>query len=150
MTQSPNHKHQLLHIFTQPSHPAGRGLKPARRRWHNGHRHIRFHYTETADINAADIREKIAALKADLMVVIAFGQKLSNDMITLPRHGAINVHASLLPKYRGAAPINWAIINGETQTGVSIITLAQTMDAGEILAQAKTRHSARRYRNFSA
>jgi methionyl-tRNA formyltransferase len=68
-------------------------------------------------------------------VVIAFGQKISNEVIALAKKGALNVHASLLPKYRGAAPINWAIINGEEQTGVSIITLAERMDAGDILAQ---------------
>lgn len=132
------YKHQLLHIFTQPSHPAGRGLKPRPTpvaQWASNHS---VDFTEVADINTANVREKIAAFNAELMVVIAFGQKLSNDVITLPRHGAINVHASLLPKYRGAAPINWAIIRGETHTGVSIITLAQTMDAGEILAQETT------------
>ena len=132
------YKHQLLHIFTQPSHPAGRGLKPRTTpvaQWAHIHS---VDCTEVADINAADVREKIAAFNTELMVVIAFGQKLSNDITTLPRHGAINVHASLLPKYRGAAPINWAIINGDTQTGISIITLAQKMDAGEILTQEKT------------
>ena len=82
--------------------------------------------------------EKIADYKPDLIVVIAFGQKIGNELINLPPKGAVNVHASLLPKYRGAAPINWAIINGETKTGISIITLAEKMDAGQILAQSKT------------
>lgn len=82
--------------------------------------------------------EKIVDYKPDLIVVIAFGQKISNELINLPPKAAINVHASLLPKYRGAAPINWAIINGETKTGISIITLAEKMDAGQILAQSQT------------
>ncbi|GAI52035.1 unnamed protein product, partial [marine sediment metagenome] len=82
--------------------------------------------------------EKIADYKPDLIVVIAFGQKIGNELINLPPKAAINVHASLLPKYRGAAPINWAIINGETKTGISIITLAEKMDAGQILAQSQT------------
>jgi methionyl-tRNA formyltransferase len=73
-----------------------------------------------------------------LIVVIAFGQKIGNRLINLPPKGAINVHASLLPKYRGAAPVNWAIINGERQTGISIIALAEKMDAGPICAQTKT------------
>jgi len=81
---------------------------------------------------------KIADCNSDLIVVIAFGQKIGNDLINLPPKGAINVHASLLPKYRGAAPINWAIINGEAETGISIITLGEKMDAGRILAQSKT------------
>ena len=77
-----------------------------------------------------------------MLVVIAFGQKISPEIINIPSKGAINIHGSLLPKYRGAAPINWAIINGETETGVSIITLAEKMDAGEILAQAKLKIAA--------
>ncbi|NIR06216.1 MAG: methionyl-tRNA formyltransferase, partial [Candidatus Aminicenantes bacterium] len=68
----------------------------------------------------------------------AFGQKIGNELISLPPKGAINVHASLLPKYRGAAPINWPVINGDEQTGISIITLAEKMDAGDILAQSAT------------
>lgn len=90
---------------------------------------------EAEDINAPEMAAKIASLKADLVVVIAFGQKVSQDIIALQKHGAVNVHASLLPKYRGAAPIHWAIMNGEKQTGISIITLADQMDAGLIVAQ---------------
>jgi methionyl-tRNA formyltransferase len=71
-------------------------------------------------------------------VVIAFGQKIGPEIIALPPKGAINVHASLLPKYRGAAPINWALVNGETRTGISIITLADKIDAGDILNQSAT------------
>ena len=93
-------------------------------------------FVETGNVNAPEMMGKIADCKPDLIVVIAFGQKIGNDLINLPPKGAINVHASLLPKYRGAAPINWAIINGETETGISIITLAEKMDAGSILAQS--------------
>jgi methionyl-tRNA formyltransferase len=82
--------------------------------------------------------QKIAGYKPDLIVVVAFGQKIGNELINLPPKGAINVHASLLPKYRGAAPINWVIINGETKTGISIIALAEKMDAGDILSQVET------------
>jgi len=74
-----------------------------------------------------------------LIVVVAFGQKIGNELINLPPKGSINVHASLLPKYRGAAPINWAIINGETETGICIITLAEKMDTGDILGQVTTK-----------
>ena len=80
--------------------------------------------------------ENIIALSlpdADVMVVIAFGQKRSPPhQVNHPRLGSVNLHASLLPKYRGAAPINWAILNGETETGNSIIRLAEKMDAGAI------------------
>lgn len=83
--------------------------------------------------------EGIAGLKTfvpDLLVVAAYGQILSRDVLAVPAHGGINVHASLLPKYRGAAPIAWAIANGETQTGVTIIRMTVGLDAGDMLAQA--------------
>ena len=102
-------------------------------------------FIETDDVNTPQVLEQTASYEPDLIVVIAFGQKIGPEMTNLPPFllsqestGAINVHASLLPKYRGAAPINWAIINGETQTGITIITLAEKMDAGHICAQTKT------------
>jgi methionyl-tRNA formyltransferase len=130
--------HRVPFIVTQPPHPAGRGRKPSPTpvaRWANAHS---IPFIETNDVNASEIIEKIADYEPDLIVVIAFGQKIGNELINLPPKGAINVHASLLPKYRGAAPINWAIINGETKTGVSIITLAEKMDAGQIVSQSQT------------
>ncbi len=137
--------HSLQFIVTQPSHPAGRGRKPRPTpvaRWANTHS---TPFIETEDVNTPQVIEKVAHYEPDLIVVIAFGRKIGNELINLPPFllsqestGAINVHASLLPKYRGAAPVNWAIINGEKQTGISIITLAEKMDAGKILAQEKT------------
>jgi len=130
--------HSLRFIVTQPPHPAGRGRKPKPTpvaHWANTHS---VPFVETDDANTLQLSEAIAHYEPDLIVVIAFGQKIGNELINLPPRGAINVHASLLPKYRGAAPINWAIINGETKTGISIITLAEKMDAGRILAQSQT------------
>jgi methionyl-tRNA formyltransferase len=82
--------------------------------------------------------QKINGYKPDLIVVVAFGQKIGSALIKLPPKGTINVHASLLPKYRGAAPINWAIINGEKESGICIITVVEKMDAGEILGRVAT------------
>ena len=130
--------HSLQFIVTQPPHPAGRGRKQSPTpvaRWANTNS---VPFVETDDVNTPGVMEKIADYKPDLIVVIAFGQKIGNELINLPPKAAINVHASLLPKYRGAAPINWAIIKGETKTGISIITLAEKMDAGQILAQSQT------------
>ena len=130
--------HDLGLIVTQPPNPAGRGRKPRPTpvaRWAIGHG---VPFVETDSVNAPGIIKQIGSCQPDLIVVVAFGQKISNELIDLPPKGAINVHSSLLPKYRGAAPINWAIINGETRTGLSIITLAEKMDAGHILAQAQT------------
>ncbi len=129
--------HELVHIFTQPARPAGRGKKLTLTPVAEWAVENSISVTETEDINSTEMIQKAASFKPDLMVVIAFGQKISDQLIALPEKGAINVHASLLPKYRGAAPINWAIINGENQTGVSIITLASKMDAGQIVAQKK-------------
>jgi methionyl-tRNA formyltransferase len=130
--------HSVQLVVTQPPNPAGRGRKPKptpAARWADSNS---IPFIETDNANAPEMIEKIADYKPDLIVVIAFGQKVGNDLINLPPKSAVNVHGSLLPKYRGAAPINWAIINGETETGISIITLAQKMDAGCILGQSKT------------
>ena len=130
--------HNLTFIVTQPAQQAGRGRKPRPTPvacWADKHS---VPFIETDNVNTSENINKIAALEPDLIVVIAFGQKIGSELTKLPPKGAINVHASLLPKYRGAAPINWAIINGETTTGISIITLAEKMDAGQVLSQAQT------------
>jgi methionyl-tRNA formyltransferase len=134
--------HQLLHIITHPEKRAGRGRKLLANdveQW-VGQNNVPFSAIE--DVNSSESVQLIKKFTPDLLVVIAFGQKISAEVINVPAKGAINVHGSLLPKYRGAAPINWAIINGEAETGVSIITLAEKMDAGEILAQAKLKIAA--------
>lgn len=84
-----------------------------------------------------EIIQKIKDLKPDVLITCAFGQILSEEVLTIAPFGAINVHASLLPKYRGAAPINWAILNGETETGVSIMKTEIALDAGPVLLEGK-------------
>ena len=129
--------HSVQFVVTQPAKAAGRGRKPkptAAAQWANVNS---IPFIETANANTSQIIEQIRGYEPDVIVVIAFGQKIGPDLIKLAPRGAINVHASLLPKYRGAAPINWAIINGEKQTGISIITLAAKMDAGQILGQSQ-------------
>jgi methionyl-tRNA formyltransferase len=130
--------HAIRFIVTQPPHPAGRGRKPTPTPVAHWASTNSVPFIETDNANSPQIIDKIAAYKPDVILVIAFGQKIGPELIGLPPKGAINVHASLLPKYRGAAPINWAIINGETVTGISIIALAEKMDAGQILAQSQT------------
>lgn len=127
--------HSLAFVVTQPAQPAGRGRKARPTpvaRWADANS---IPYMESDSVNAPSDIEIIAENQPDLFVVVAFGQKIGDELINLPPKGAINVHASLLPKYRGAAPINWVIVNGERQTGISIITLVEKMDAGDILAQ---------------
>lgn len=131
-------RHELAGLFTQPARPAGRHRTPKHTEVAQWAGRKGLTCVEAESVNAPDMVERIAACRGDLLVVIAFGQKISRTVIDLFPKGAINVHASLLPRYRGAGPIHWALLNGETETGISIITLADRMDAGDILAQAKT------------
>jgi methionyl-tRNA formyltransferase len=131
-----NHKISL--VITQPAQPAGRGRKEKPTPVAEWAVKNNIPVIEAPDVNSPGIIDKIRSCKPDLLVVIAFGQKISKEVTDIAANGAINVHASLLPKYRGAAPINWAIINDDTETGISIITIAQRMDAGDILAQCRT------------
>jgi methionyl-tRNA formyltransferase len=123
--------HRVLQVYSQPDRPAGRGrqLSPTPvARFAIDHN---LPLTRTANLNAEPL------LPADVLVVIAFGQKISRPIADAPRFGSINLHASRLPSYRGAAPINWAILNGDSVTGNSIIRLADRMDAGHVLAQSQ-------------
>jgi methionyl-tRNA formyltransferase len=90
---------------------------------------------QPASINSDEGLAQLAALNPDLLVVAAYGQILKSSVLAIPKFGAINVHASLLPKYRGAAPVAHAILNGDTETGVTIIRITPGLDAGEMLAQ---------------
>jgi len=123
-------RQEIVAVYTQPDRPAGRGRKltPTPVAQFAGKNSLPL--MPTANINAEHLPP------ADLMIVIAFGQKIAPTVVDHPRLGSVNLHASLLPKFRGAAPINWAILRGETETGNSIIRLAQKMDAGSILAQS--------------
>lgn len=121
----------IVRVYTQPDKPAGRGhaLTPTGiGKFAIEHR---LDLVRTADLNSENIPE------CDLLVIIAFGQKLSQELVSKPRLGAINLHASRLPKYRGAAPINWAVIEGETTTGNSVIRIAEKMDAGNVLGMSE-------------
>ncbi|MGN6369872.1 MAG: methionyl-tRNA formyltransferase [Phycisphaerae bacterium] len=130
--------HRILQILSQPDRPAGRGkhLTPTPVSQWALDRGIPL--TRTEDANAPDILQMIRDIKPDALVVIAFGQKLSNDFLALTKHTPINLHSSLLPKYRGAAPINWAVINNDPIAGVCVIEVTPTMDAGDILASVST------------
>ena len=118
-------------VYTQPDKPAGRGNRLTPTPIAAFAREAGLTTIATPDITAE------TRPPADLLVVIAFGQKLSPAVVDHARLGAVNLHASRLPKFRGAAPINWAIIRGEATTGNSVIRLAQKMDAGAVLAMSE-------------
>ena len=130
--------HELLTVITQMPHGAGRGRKltptPVSQ-WAASHGVV---CVETEDVNRAETADFIASQTPDILVVIAFGQKIGQALIECAPQQAVNVHASVLPALRGAAPINWAILKGHAQSGVSIIMLADRIDAGDVLATAAT------------
>ncbi|MCC7407038.1 MAG: methionyl-tRNA formyltransferase [Phycisphaeraceae bacterium] len=130
--------HDVLLVVTQPDRPAGRHRQLTPTPVGQWAVEQGLPVIKPPDVNDPAIVEQIAALRPDAAVVIAFGQKLGPALIAALGRLAVNLHASLLPKYRGAAPINWAILRGETETGVSVISLADRMDAGLIYAQAAT------------
>lgn len=127
-------KHQVVAVLTQPDQPAGRKrvLTPTPiGQWAQDQS---LHVYKFDNANEADAIAQVASHQPDAGVVIAYGQKLSEALIATMGRLAVNLHASLLPAYRGAAPINWAMIDGCAQTGNSVIALAQKMDAGDVYA----------------
>src|SRR5687767_11260972 len=129
---------QLLAIVTQPDKPKGRDLKLQPTPVKAEALKLGLRVMQPGKARAAEFIEELAALKPDLIVVAAYGQILPQSILDLPRFGCLNVHTSLLPKYRGAAPIQWAILNDESETGVTIMKMDAGLDTGAILAQQST------------
>ncbi len=130
-------RHDIALVVTQPDRPAGRHRKPTPTPVGSYAAVFNLPCAKPEDPNEPSFIDELKRVDARAFVVIAYGCKLGPRLCEFAF--AINLHGSLLPKYRGAAPINWAIINGETHAGVSVITLAQRMDSGDILASASTR-----------
>lgn len=130
-------KEEVIGVVTQPDRPKGRGQKltppPVKEKALNHNLPI----YQPENINTPEFKNQLEQLAPDLIVVVAFGQLLSKDILNLPKLGCINVHASLLPKYRGAAPIHRTIINGEKETGVTTMYMDVELDAGDMLLQEK-------------
>jgi methionyl-tRNA formyltransferase len=129
---------EVVAVVTQPDRPKGRGrqvLPPAVKLLAMRHGIPVLQPLKVRDPAFIDVVRKLAP---DLIVVVAFGQILPQSLLDIPRHGCINVHASLLPAYRGAAPLNWCIINGETETGVTTMLMDAGLDTGDILLRKRT------------
>ena len=130
--------HEVCGVFTQPDKPKNRGHKlmfsPVKE----------YALTENIPVyqplkaRDGEAMALVESLAPELIVVAAYGKILPEELLDYPKYGSINVHSSLLPKYRGAAPINWAILNGETETGVSIMYMAKDLDAGDVIRQTVT------------
>ena len=134
-------KTQVLCVVTQPDRPKGRGhkLQPPPVKIFAEENNLRV--IQPLKVKAPEVVAELAELKPDLIVVVAFGQILSQKILDIPRFGCINVHASLLPKYRGAAPIEWAIINGEQVTGITTMQMNAGLDTGDILFKSEVKIS---------
>lgn len=128
--------HNIVYVVTVPDKLQGRGLisQPSSVKQYALEHNIPV--LQPDNLRDSEFLKSITEAKADLIVVVAF-RILPREVYTIPKYGAINLHASLLPRYRGAAPINWALINGETETGVTIFFLREKVDTGDILLQKK-------------
>jgi methionyl-tRNA formyltransferase len=122
-------------VVTQPDRPRGRGQKVASSPVKEVALEHNVHVYQPERIREPSAREFIERAEPDAVVIIAYGQIIPADLLTIPKYGWINLHASLLPKYRGAAPVQWAIVNGETRTGITSMRIDPGMDTGPILLQ---------------
>jgi methionyl-tRNA formyltransferase len=131
--------HEVVAVWTQPDRPAGRGNKlslPPVKEFALRH-NLKVH--QPAKIRNEESLELFTSYEADAAVVVAYGRILPPPYLSAPRRGCINVHFSLLPQYRGAAPVNWAIVRGESQTGVTTMQMDEGLDTGAILLQRETK-----------
>ncbi len=130
--------HRVLAVFTQPDRPKGRGGEVSASPVKEAARRLGLAVHQPERIRRPEIVEQLRALKSEAMVIVGYGQIIPQSIIDIPPRGIINVHASLLPKYRGAAPIQWAIANGETHTGVTTMQIDAGLDTGKMLLKWET------------
>ena len=131
-------KFQIAAVVTQPDRPKGRYLKPQPSPVKSLALRLALPVLQPERARDEPFIAGLRALQPDLIIVVAYGQILPPAILELPRHGCLNVHTSLLPQYRGAAPIQWAIANGDTETGVTIMKMDAGLDTGPIVAQRRT------------
>lgn len=130
--------HTVLTVISQPDRPKGRGQALSASAVKQAALRRDLPVFQPERIRRPEVVAKLAELRAEAMVVVGYGQIIPQSIIDLPRYGILNVHASLLPKYRGAAPIQWAIVNGETTTGVTTMRIDAGLDTGDMLLRAET------------
>mgnify|MGYP001858602734 FL=1 len=126
-------KHEVVLVVTQPDKPKGRGKKMMPTPIKACAMAHGIPVLQPEKVKEAQVIEELRKYQPDLIAVTAFGQILTEPILELPKYGCINVHGSLLPKYRGAAPMQWAIINGETVTGITTMYMAKGLDSGDML-----------------
>ncbi|MBP8718564.1 MAG: methionyl-tRNA formyltransferase [Candidatus Caldatribacteriota bacterium] len=127
----------VVAVITQPDRPAGRGKRVKASPIKELASQFGLYLFQPENINADDAIEEIAGLKPDLIILVAYGQILSGKILSIPVYGCLNIHPSLLPKYKGPAPIHWTLIKGEEETGISFLFMNEKIDAGDIICQKK-------------
>lgn len=130
--------HEVVCVVTQPDRPSGRGQQLTASPVKEAALRLGLPVYQPERIRRPEAVAAVADLKPDVMVVVGYGQIIPQSVIDIPPHGIINVHASLLPKYRGAGPVQWAIANGETRTGVTTMRIDAGLDTGDMLLKAET------------
>ena len=132
-------EHDVALVVSQPDRPKGRGMRLAPSPVAAAAEHLGIPVAKPRRLRKdQQIAARLRELDLDAAVVAAYGQIIPEELLKIPRYGFLNIHPSLLPKYRGAAPVNWALINGEPKTGVSIMQLDAGMDSGPVYVQEKT------------
>jgi methionyl-tRNA formyltransferase len=130
--------HEVVAVFTQPDRPKGRGQKDAMSPVKEAALRLGIGVRQPERVRRPEVVEQLRAMAPEAMVVVGFGQIIPKAILDIPPLGIINVHASLLPKYRGAAPIQWAIARGETSTGVTTMRINEGLDTGDMLLKWET------------
>lgn len=130
--------HQIVGVYSQPDKPTGRGLETRSTPVKNKALKLGLQVFQPEKLATSEEFEKLRKLSPDVIVVVAYGKVLRKNFLDLPRLGCVNIHSSLLPRWRGAAPIQWALLNGDSESGVTIMKMVEELDAGEIYMQAKT------------
>jgi methionyl-tRNA formyltransferase len=130
--------HDVVAVVTQPDRPRGRGQNPAPPPVKESALRLGLPVYQPERVRRPEAVEHLRSLGVDAMIVVGYGQIIPQNVIDLAPLGIINVHASMLPKYRGAGPIQWSIINGETRTGVTIMRIDAGLDTGDMLLKAET------------
>src|SRR5450631_1808702 len=130
--------HRVVAVFTQPDRPKGRGGQLNQSPVKDAALRLGLPVHQPERIRRPEVLEQLKQMNPDAMVVVGYGQIIPQAIIDIPRLGIINVHASLLPKYRGAAPIQWAIANGEKRTGVTTMRIDAGLDTGDMLMKWET------------
>ena len=133
--------HSILAVYTQPDRSVGRGLQVKASPVKTEALQLGLPVHQPEKLTLPGEFEKLQALKPDVIVVVAYGQILKKNVLELPRFGCVNIHSSLLPRWRGAAPIQWAILGGDAESGVSTMKLVEKLDAGGVYLESKTRIS---------